>query len=182
LKNTGYYFFSPDYLLVKVDTTAGDNQVDLFVTVKKDIPEKATWQYHINNIYINPAFRLTDSSRRRSRQSSSDTLNYEDRYYIVGRTGRYKPSIFKIPMQFSPRERYNRDDEVATVSKLVNMGTFKFVKYEFTDIYTYPEPRLDVLYELTPYSKKSLQVEIGAVTKNDSRAGSQINISWRNRN
>ncbi len=181
LKNTGYYFFIPDYVLVEVDTTVGDHQVDLYITVKKEIPEKATWQYHINNIYINPAYRLVDSARGRRREIGPDTLNYENRYYIIGRTKRYKPSIFKIPMQFTPDERYNRDDQIATVSKLVNMGTFKFVKNEFKEIYTH-EPRLDVFYELTPYAKKSLQVEVGAVTKNDSRAGSQINISWRNRN
>lgn len=178
LKNKGYYFFIPDYLMVEVDTTAGNHRVDLYIQVKKDIPEKATWQYHINNIYINPAYRLNSDDKK---QDVSDTLNYEGRYYILGKTKRYKPSIFKIPMQFVPGERYSREDQVASVSKLVNMGTFKFVKNEFKEIYTH-EPRLDVFYELTPYAKKSLQFEVGAVTKNDSRAGSQINISWRNRN
>lgn len=180
LKNKGYYYFIPDYIIVHVDTTVGDHEVELDVLVKEDIPYKATRQFYINQIYINPAYRMSDSSRRR-RRSAPDTLNYENRYFIVGRTNRYKPSIFKIPMQFTPGERYSRDDQVATVSKLVNMGTFKFVKNEFKEL-PGTGAYLDAIYELTPYSKKSLQVEIGAVTKNDSRAGSQINISWRNRN
>lgn len=178
LKNKGYYFFTPDYLLARADTTVGNNGVAIYLKVKEDIPEKATWQYHINNIYINPAYRMNNN---RKGQDVSDTVNYENRYYIIGKTRRYKPSIFKIPMQFQPGERYSREDQVASVSKLVNMGTFKFVKNEFKEIYTH-EPRLDVFYELTPYSKKSLQMEVAGVTKNDSRAGSQINISWRNRN
>lgn len=179
LKNKGYYFFTPDYIIVHADTTVGNRQVEIDVLVKDDIPEKATWQYHINNIYINPAYRMDNKSARG--QDIADTLNYEDRYYIIGKTKRYRPSIFKIPMQFETGERYSREDQVSSVSKLVNMGTFKFVKNDFKEIHTH-EPRLDVFYELTPYSKKSLQFEVGGITKNDSRAGSQINISWRNRN
>lgn len=178
LKDKGYYFFIPDYVLVQVDTTVGKREVEMDILVKEDIPYKATRQYYIKDIYINPAYR-TDS--KRGRQNVSDTLNYENRYHIIGKTERYKPSIFKIPMQFSPGERYSREDQVASVSKLVNMGTFKFVKNEFVEL-PGKGAYLDVIYDLTPYAKKSLQMELAGVTKNDSRAGSQINISWRNRN
>lgn len=178
LKNKGYYFFIPDYLLVQIDTTVGNREVEMDIQVKEEIPYKATRQYYIKDIYINPAYR-TDSKRARS--NSSDTLNYENRYNIIGKTNRYKPSIFKIPMQFSPGERYSREDQVASVSKLVNMGTFKFVKNDFVEL-PGNGAYLDVIYNLTPYAKKSLQMEVAGVTKNDSRAGSQINISWRNRN
>ncbi|MBW7912374.1 MAG: BamA/TamA family outer membrane protein [Taibaiella sp.] len=178
LKNKGYYFFIPDYVLVQIDTTVGNRGVEMDILVKEEIPYKATRQYYIKDIYINPAYR-TDSKRAGS--NSSDTLNYENRYNIIGKTNRYKPSIFKIPMQFSPGERYSREDQVASVSKLVNMGTFKFVKNDFVEL-PGNGAYLDAIYNLTPYAKKSLQMEVAGVTKNDSRAGSQINISWRNRN
>jgi outer membrane protein insertion porin family len=178
LKNKGYYFFVPDYLIVHIDTTVGNREVEMDLQVKEGLPYKATRQYYIKNIYINPAYR---TNSKQNKQDVSDTLNYEDRYYILGKTKLYKPSIFKIPMQFSPGERYSREDQVASVSKLVNMGTFKFVKNEFIEL-PGEGAYMDAVYELTPYPKKSLQLEVGAITKNDSRAGSQVNISWRNRN
>src|SRR5690606_9093955 len=36
LKNKGYYYFSPDNLLIEVDSTNGQHKVDMFVTVKPE--------------------------------------------------------------------------------------------------------------------------------------------------
>lgn len=41
LKQKGYYFFNPDYLIIRVDSTVGNHQVDLRVKVKDNVPEKA---------------------------------------------------------------------------------------------------------------------------------------------
>lgn len=38
LKNRGYYYFSPDYILVQVDSSHRNNKVDMYVTVKKETP------------------------------------------------------------------------------------------------------------------------------------------------
>lgn len=177
LKNKGYYYFLPDYLYALADTTVGDHQVDIDMKVKDDVPEKAAERYHIGKVYINPDYALDKDSV----QDLTDTLVYED-YIIVGNTTKYRPSIFEVPMQYSPGELYNRIDERASLSRLVNMGTFKFVKNDFRLVEGSDPPLLDVHYALTPYPKKSLQAEIGAVTKNDSRAGSQLSVSWKNRN
>lgn len=179
LKNEGYYYFVPEYLYVRADTTVGDHQVDMEVKVKDNIPEKGSTRYHIGNIFINPDYALDKDST----QKLEDTLAYHD-YIIVGNTKKYRRSLFRVPMQYSPGELYNREDEAAALSRLVNMGTFKFVKNEFKEVYDEEEdrPELDVHYALTPYPKKSLQMEIGAVTKNDSRAGSQVSVKWKNRN
>lgn len=178
LKNKGYYYFLPEYILALADTTVGDHQVDIDIKVKEDvIPPKAAERYHIGKVYINPDYALDKDSI----QDLSDTLVFED-YIIVGNTTRYRPSIFRVPMQYTPGELYNRIDQRASLSRLVNMGTFKFVKNDFKLVPGSDPPLLDVHYALTPYPKKSLQTEIGAVTKNDSRAGSQISVSWKNRN
>jgi outer membrane protein assembly factor BamA len=34
LKRRGFYFFNPDYLLMRVDSTVGEHKVDIFVDVK----------------------------------------------------------------------------------------------------------------------------------------------------
>lgn len=61
----------------------------------------------------------------------------------------------------------------------LHMGVFKFVKNRFDPV---SDSLLNVYYYLTPFPKKSLRFEIGALTQNDNRAGSEGSISWRNRN
>lgn len=192
LKEKGYYYFVPDNIIVRVDSSVGDHKVDMYVNVKSDIPEEAGKVYFINNVYINPNYRLgmgrfgnrrrlpgADTTSRAARRSrSNDTLFYE-RYFIVGNTQMYKPFIFTQAMQFYPGDPYNRTDQNIALNRLINMGTFKFVKNEFNPV---EDNLLNVYYNLTPFPKKSLRGELGGYTKNDSRVGSQISLSWRNRN
>ena len=186
LKQKGYFYFKSDYLLAKVDSNIGNHQVDIYMTVKPDIPEEATIQYTINKVFIFPDLRRKYNKHNKAKglvstDSSTkqlDTLFYE-RYYIVGHTKKYKPTVFTQAMQFQPGELYNRRDQNISLNRLVNMGTFKFVKNDFEKVGT---DRLNAFYYLTSYPKKSLRTELGGLTKNDSRVGSQISISWRNRN
>jgi outer membrane protein insertion porin family len=203
MKEIGYYYFKADYILMQIDSTVGENQVDVFVKVKEEIPVESAEKYFIRNVYIYPRYRVgqnvggrmrninrrdqenIDSSRRAARRNlpQQDTTFYE-RYYIIGnklQNGRmaYKPFIFTQAMQFHPHELYNRTEQNIALNRLINMGTFKFVKNDFDRVDT---NQLDVFYYLTPYPKKALRVELGGLTKNDSRVGSQITLSWRNRN
>jgi outer membrane protein insertion porin family len=192
LKEIGYYYFVPDNIIVRVDTSVGDHKVDMYLAVKDDIPEEAGKVYFINKVFINPNYRLgmgrfgnrrirtTDTVGRiaRRRMNTNDTLFYE-RYFIVGNTKMYKPFIFTQAMQFYPGDPYNRTDQNISLNRLINMGTFKFVKNEFNPV---EDNLLNVYYNLTPFPKKSLRAELGGYTKNDSRVGSQVSLSWRNRN
>ncbi len=69
LKEHGFYFFNPDYLLVKADTTVGKNKVDLFMTVKPATPDEAQKVYRINDVFIYTGFNLEvgqmDTSKNR---------------------------------------------------------------------------------------------------------------------
>ncbi len=38
LKERGFYYFDPDFIIVQADTTIGDNKVNLFVKVKPETP------------------------------------------------------------------------------------------------------------------------------------------------
>lgn len=180
LKEIGYYFFKPDYLIVKADTTVGEMKVDMYISVKENIPENAGVQYRINNVYI-----LPDADRRRRRREGEDTTAapadtiFYERYYIIGKTKKYKPFVFTQAMQFQPGDWYSRTEQNTSLNRLVNMGTFKFVKNEFVPV---EGNKLNTYYHLTSYPKKAMRGEITGLTKNDGRVGSQLTLSWRNRN
>lgn len=176
LKEQGFYFFSPEYILVKTDSTIGDHKVRMYVTVKDEMPAHAGKIYRINNVYIYSGFSLNTA---RIDTLLSDAENFNG-FYIIDRRKRFKPTVFDENMQFRPGEIYNRTDHNQTLRRLINLNVFKFVKNRFEP---YPDSaKLDAYYYLTPQPKQSLRAEITAITRSNNLNGSQINFSWLNRN
>ena len=176
LKEKGYYFFTPDYLLIKADTTAGDHKVNLYVTVKEDgVPYQAFNIYDIGKVYIYPNFKL----RGKEEDTSKANAELYKGYYVVDPKKTFKPYVFSQAMQFSPGEEYNRKDQNTSLNRLVSLNVFKFVKNRFDPL---NDSTLDVYYYLTPFPRKSLGFQLGGLTQNDSRYGSNASISWKNRN
>lgn len=177
VKEKGFYFFSPDYLLIKTDSTIGNNQVDMYVVVKPETPAPARWIHHINDVYIYSGYSL--NTARIDTVKSNAT--YYKGYTIIDRVKRFKPYLFEETMQFRPGEVYNRTDHNRTLNRLVNLNLFKFVKNRF-ELVNVDSPKLDVFYYLTPLPKKSIRGEVTAISRSNNLNGSQFNISWLNRN
>jgi len=197
LKNLGYYYFSPDYLVIVADTGIGNNLTDLTVKVKyNEIPANAYRQYRINKVSVYPNYRLSNKTRagssqskdsavtfgsRRREASAADTVKFDD-FQVIDRNHTYRPYVFYQAMQFSPGEYYNKKDQNIALNRLVTLGAFKFVKNEFTPVKDTTQDLLDVDYLLTPYAKKSFNGEFGGFTQNDSRGGVRGTIGWKNKN
>ncbi len=192
LKNRGYYFFSPDYILLDVDTGIGNREADLTLKIKyNEIPRNATEQYYINRVTVYPNYQLNQSSGGGRRSDSGRTSTRIRRsidsvafagFTVIGRRDQYRPYIFYQAMQLKPGEQYNKRDQNIALNRLVTLGTFKFVKNEFTVIRDSNQNLLDVNYLLTPYARKAFNIDFGGFTQNDSRGGLRGTLSWRNKN
>ena len=178
LKENGFYFFSPEFILLRTDTTIGNHTVNMYVTVKKDIPFESREIYRIKDVQIYAGYSLNmdriDSTRSQAQ--------YYKGYYIIDRRKRFKPSLFARTMNFEPGDVYNRTDHNLTLSRLVNLDLFKFVKNRFEINPTTDTPSLDVFYYLTPLARKSLRAEFTTITRSNNLNGSLISLSWRDRN
>jgi outer membrane protein insertion porin family len=176
LKEKGFYFFSPEHLIVFVDSTIGNDLVNLYVRFKPDVPEAARERYTINDVYIYSNYRLNSA---RQDTLKMDTVSYRG-YYVIDRRKTFKPQVFDRMMMFSPEDIYNRTDHNVSLARLINLGTFKFVKNRFELL---PDSnKLNAYYYLTPLPKKSLSAEIGGLTKTPNATGSEVTLKWRNRN
>lgn len=178
LKNKGYYYFNPDHLIIEVDSTGGDHQVALYVMVKEETPAKAKRPYYINNIYIYPNYTLTESGYRRANLRNA-TL-YKDKYYFIDPEETFRKFSLATPMFFEPGDLYTRHNHNSTISQLVGMGAFRFVRNEFVDVEDEPD-KLDVYYYLTPMPKRGLRVELLGKTASVYN-GSEVNVNWQHRN
>ncbi|WP_082344168.1 translocation and assembly module lipoprotein TamL [Flavobacterium akiainvivens] len=179
LKNQGYFYFNPDYLLVRVDSTVGNYQVDLRVIVKPETPEKARQVYTINNIVIYPNYSLKNGQD--SIQYPEGSVTYYKDFKIIDSARTFRPIIYDRTLFFHKGDIYNRRDHNLSLNRLVNLGTFKFVKNEF-----YPSDSvkngLDAYYYFTPMPKKSLRFEILGKTNSANYNGSEANVNWMHRN
>jgi outer membrane protein insertion porin family len=175
LKQRGFYFFSPEYLLIDIDTTIGNSKVNLYVNTKRETPPEARRMYRIKDVVIYPTFSLNQAASDTNRRHG---ILYQG-YYVVDSTKFYKPRLFDQAMQFDPGELYNRNQHNLTLTRLINLGIFKFVKNRFE---VAGDTLLNAYYYLTPLPKQSLRAEIGGNTKSNNLTGSQVTVGYTNRN
>jgi outer membrane protein insertion porin family len=175
LKNLGFYFFNPDYLIMDIDSTIGNHKVDVFVNTKPETPIEARKRYRINDVVIYPTYSIDGSGNDTSRKYGV----LHQGYYVIDSSKFYKPKLFQQAMQFSKGDIYNRREHNATLQRLINLGIFKFVKNRFEVV---GDSSLNAYYYLTPLPKKSLRAELGGNTKSNNLTGTQITVGFTNRN
>ena len=181
LKNRGYFYFSPDALIIEVDSTVGENEVDLYVKIKEDWPQKALEAYRLRRITMYPNYDFEESLSGDTTGDVAAARQTKEGYFIADPENKYRDVVFSKTLVFKPGERYNRRDHNISLNRLVTLGTFKYVKAEFQDADTAGN-FLDVNYYATPLPKKGFRAEITGLTRSNNSTGSQLSVSWRNRN
>lgn len=177
LKEKGFFYFNPDYLKVQVDSTVADHQVDLILKVKDETPKLAETPFKINKIIVYPNYSIGSDSLKTDFNSIK---KYND-FTIIDPENLFKPRIFDRALYFKKEDLYNRTDHNLSLNRLVNLGTFKFVKNQFRVSDTIGN-YLDAYYYLTPLPKKSIRMEVLAKTNSANYTGTELNLNWSNRN
>ena len=177
LKNRGFYYFNPDYLVVDVDSSVGNHQVDMFMKIKDDMPDQAWDVYRIKDVVVYPEYDIRQDS------SLKNAYTTPEGYKIVDSMHYLRPMVFSKTLVFKPGDIYKRDDHNLSLSRLVSLGVFKFVKarFELADT-SDANPRLNAFYYLTPTQKKSIRFEVSGLTRSDNTTGTEVSVNWRNRN
>ncbi len=175
LKEQGYYYFTPDHLLVEVDST-NNGMVDLYLKVKDETPVAARKQYRMKNITLYPNYSLDNDSL--SRRGTPVQYNH---IRIVDSTKKFRPSVFDRSVFLKPDSLYRLTDHNTTLRRLTDLGTFKFVKGQFRTVRG-DSSKLNASFFLTPYPRRSLSAELRGTSKSNNFAGSEIRITARNRN
>lgn len=177
LKNGGFYFFNPDYILFKADTTAFNRSVVLTLTIKPETPEKAKVIYVLRDIYILPSYKLNADSI----PIIADTIIIKGCYYL-NTDSAYRPEAILRSVFLKRGDYYRRSNHNLTISSLMGMGVFKFASIVFKDTIINHQGVLDGHINLTAMPPLSLQVQLEAVTKSNNYTGPALTLSYKNRN
>lgn len=179
LKDNGYFYFHPDYLLFKADTQSAGKTVNLKLTLKNEIPEKSLERYRIENILINPDFSLSYSNKRDT--GDSDPIEVDSVIFLKSNT-KVKPAIILQNVSFKKHDFYSRKKHNSTLNRLMTIGSYKFVRIKFVPADTAKANTLNMRVFLTPMPKRTLRSEANLISKSNDFMGPQLNFSYINRN
>lgn len=179
LKNNGYFYFNPDYLLFKADTSNINRDVTFKLTLKDSIPENALTVYRINKVYINQNYSLNE---RRAR-NTKDTVIVENIVFL-GKEARMaiRPKVLSKSIYLRKGDIFSRQNHIITLNRLMSMGNFKLVQVNFAENKAPGAGLLDVNILMTPMPKRTFRAELDLVSKSNNYAGPRMNLSILNRN
>jgi outer membrane protein assembly factor BamA len=177
LKEAGFFYFSPDYLILQVDSTIGKSLVNITVKVKDIAPDAGVKPYTIKNINIYPNYRVRRDSILRKLQP----LEYHD-FNIYDDRNTFKPKLFDRLVFFKKGELYNRTDHNQSLNRMVNVGAFQDVRAEFLPIDSFKNNQLNLNIFLTPLRKNSLSFSATGTSKSNNFVGSEIKVTQTTRN
>lgn len=179
LKNRGYFYFNPDYLLFKADTSSVDHSISFRLTLKKDIPKNALTVYHIHNVFIDQNYSLKEEGSA----PAKDTVMYQNTVFIGNDSNmNIHPKVILRSVYLRKNEIYSRENHNITLNRLMSMGNFKFVQIKFSDSDSTALGYLDATILMTPMTDHTFRAEMDIVSKSNNYTGPRMNLSLLNRN
>lgn len=175
VKDLGYFYFAPGFIMFRADSSVGERKVDLVLGLSARIPPAATRPCTINNISVYSGYGLTSDS---TAVPVGDTTIVDGvRYIDLDR--RFDPGVLIRSIFFFKGTPYSRRDHDRTLTRLMNLGVFKYVDVRFVRV---DSSMLDVRISLTPLLMKSLRFELRGISKSNNVLGPVVESSFRNRN
>ncbi len=178
LKNNGYYNFNPSFLLFEADTNQYERKrFDLFLRLKKEVPNKSIIPYKISKVNIYANYDIEDSLK-------NDTVRFKNKNYI--QPGEFfKPKYLDPFVTLEEGQLYNPKRSSNTARRLSTIGAYKFVNIQYKEVDTLATDSLGILEAniyLSPLNKRAIRAELQAVTKSNNFAGPGLALTFSNRN
>lgn len=178
LREDGYYYFRSDLVNIEADTTIGKQRASIYYSLDENMPVRSQKQYLINDIYV--------FSSRDIEQMQADSVDYDADYFrgviLADSSKEFKQQIFTNAIVFRPGNAYSIEKNDVTMQRLINLDNFQLVKNRFEVVNRLDSSLLNVYYYLSPKKRKSIRAELNALTRSSGFAGSQVSLSWLNRN
>ncbi|MFP4367157.1 MAG: BamA/TamA family outer membrane protein [Bacteroidales bacterium] len=189
LKERGYYYFHPDYLIFMADSTAESRMVDLYMRIKTSAPSFALNKFSIRNTYINisnqDAVIIEEQDRAAGKDESPDykeSKEIREGVFIISGQGFLKPHVLDQAIFLKKNRIYRNRDRRRTINHLMGMEVFRFVNINFERAGNdNGNHYLDAKIVLIPMDKKSLSAELRGVSKSNDFAGTGLTGTFTNR-
>ena len=124
MRDNGYYYFRPDYIVYDADSTLAPQKVSLRVQLKQGLSPQVMRPWRIGDITV----RLSG----RTNSHLTDTLLYEDLTILYNKKLRVRPNILYNQFRFKPGAVYSQTRQTQTQSKLNQLRIFQYTEMQYT--------------------------------------------------
>ena len=183
LKQRGFYNSQPDFLIFEADTNQYKNRrFDLFLRLKKDVPDRASIPFTVDTITVYPNFSIEKDTLPITSENT-ETIKGID---FVQDERYFKPKLLESYILFNEGDLYNANTSKLTSNRLSDLGSYKYVNIQYTELDTTltdgDSGSLAASIYLAPLTKRSIRAELQAVTKSNGFTGPGITVTYSNRN
>ncbi len=178
LKKKGYYNFDDSFLIFEADTNRYDNKsFDLFLKLKKEVPQKSIIPYQIAKVNIYPNYEVADSIQ-------TETIRYNGKNFIQKEVF-FKPKYLDPFIKLEEGTLYHPETSRNTARRLSTIGAYKYVNIQYKEVDTLLTDSLGLLEAniyLSPLIKRAFRAELQVVTKSNDFTGPALELTYSNRN
>ncbi len=190
LKELGYFYFHPDYLIFQADSTVENRVVDLHLRIKPTAPPFALNKFTIRNVYIditNQQANIFEEPGQEIEYNPESVQEYQKKIregvFITSGEDFLKTDVLNRAIFLEKDQIYRNTDRRRTLAYLMGMEVFSFVNINFQRVQNNPDNNyLDARIVLMPMEKKSLSAEVRGVSKSNDFAGPGLAGTYTNRN
>ncbi len=170
----GYYDFERSALVFYVDTTRGNQQVDIYLRLIARTDSQQYDAYTLRNIYVFPDYSIVGQQEA----LKSDTVR-ERGLILIKSDKAIKAKALSDLIALQPGTRFNTRAHAQTVSKLLDFGLYKFVNVRYEQV---GNDQLDSYIFLTPTLRQDVTAEVQGTSRTGNFLGSSLSLSYQNRN
>lgn len=124
LRNNGFYYFRPDFIVYQADTLLNPGKVALRVITKPGLPATALrpWRLGDISVYLNGF----------NNEPPTDSVRYKDLMIHYQGKLRMRPKVLYNRMKFRPGDIYSQLQQEKTQTAYSRLGTFRYTEMQYT--------------------------------------------------
>jgi outer membrane protein assembly factor BamA len=196
IKERGFYGFSGDHIVFRVDSTIGKRQVDIHYVVRNasrvDNLNRVTSTPHaifaVKDIYIYTDYVPKEALERGDEYLSTvDTIKYNGYYFITSKQKQeIKYDLILQALYLKPGELYNLTNAEQSRSHLLSLKVYRLVNINYVEIEDGEEKEvspvmLNCNIQLTLFTQQSYKVELEG-TNSQGYFGGAVNLIYQHKN
>ncbi len=173
----GYFEFAPSNLYYFVDSTAGNQQVRVWMRLDEGSDPQALSRFRIGETYVFPEYSLSDTSTR-----LLDTVVYDGINVLQSAGATVDAAVLARRIGLRKGDLYDRTIYENTVNQFLDLGVFKFVNYKLERRNTDSIPTLDQYIYLTQSQTRDINLDLSAASKVNQALGLGVTLRYGDRN
>ncbi|MDA8693008.1 BamA/TamA family outer membrane protein [Saprospiraceae bacterium] len=172
----GYAHFNSNNVHFYVDTSHMNNTVDIYSRILSPSGSTKHVRYVLDSIRIFPNYSLKSKATNLTATTISDkTTVYESQYYL-------KHDVLDRLILEDPHGYYNRSLELSSISRLQNLGIFKFINVVNEPSKNSPDNYLTQNIYLTPIEMQNISAEFEVNNRSGNILGTGASTKYQHNN